>query len=277
MKSKTKARAGSAPAARGDIKPDRQFVTALARGLEILRCFNANRTELGTMEIASITGLPQPTVWRLCHTLLCSGYLAPSSSNGKLRIGVGVLGLGYAAIAMLDIGELALHEMHRLANDFHVACSLAAPERTDMLIVKRAHDANSMLVVNLHVGSRLPMATSSAGWAFLAKAPEPVRAALLRELDKRYGREWPGLRKRIHAAIKACHRRGYALNSRIYHRDINAIAVPIASDDGSQVYALNCGGPAAAITVKKLEKEIAPRLIELAAIMRAGLFAGHKR
>jgi DNA-binding IclR family transcriptional regulator len=121
------------------------------------------------------------------------------------------------------------------------------------------------------------MATSSVGWAFLAHAPESVRAALLRELEKRYGREWPDMRKRIDAAIEACRRRGYALNSRIYHRDINAIAVPIVSDDGSQVYALNCGGPAATITVKKLEKEIAPRLIELAGIMRAGLFTGPRR
>jgi DNA-binding IclR family transcriptional regulator len=274
---KSEADAGSAPAARGGAKPDRQFVTALARGLEILRCFNANRTELGTMEIASITGLPQPTVWRLCHTLLRSGYLAPSPSNGKLRIGVGVLGLGYAVVAMLNIGELALHEMHRLVHDFHVACSLAAPDRTDMLIVQRAHDTDSMLVVNLHVGSRLPMATSSVGWAFLAKVPEPVRAALLRELEKRYAREWPELRKRIDAAIEACHRRGYVLNGRIYHRDINAIAVPIVSDDGSEIYAVNCGGPAATITVKKLEKEIAPRLIELAGIMRTGLFAGQRR
>ncbi len=256
---------------------DRQFVTALARGLEILRCFNATRFELGTMEIASLTGLPQPTVWRLCHTLMRSGYLVPSPSNGKLRIGVGVLALGYAAVATLNLGELAVHEMQRLALDFHVACSLVTADRTDMLIVQRALDPNSMLVVNLHVGSRLPMATSSVGWAYLASVSEPVRAALLRELKKRYGHEWPELDKRIETAIEACHKRGYALNRGIYHRDINAIAVPIVSDDGSQVYALNCGGPAATITVKKLEKEIAPRLIELAGIMRFGLFAGHRR
>ncbi len=274
---KKKADAGPPSEAGTAASADRQFVTALARGLEILRCFNATRFELGTMEIASLTGLPQPTVWRLCHTLTRSGYLVASPSNGKLRIGVGVLALGYAAVAMLDIGELALHEMQRLALDFHVACSLAAPDRTDMLIVQRALDPNSMLVVNLHVGSRLPMATSSVGSAYLAQVSEPVRDALLRDLKKRYGSEWPQMRKRIDAAIDACRRRGYVLNRGVYHRDINAIAVPIVSDDGSQVYALNCGGPAAAITLKKLEKEIAPRLIELAAIMRSGLFSGQRR
>ena len=274
---KKKAGAGPPSEAGTAASADRQFVTALARGLEILRCFNATRFELGTMEIASLTGLPQPTVWRLCHTLTRSGYLVASPANGKLRIGVGVLALGYAAVAMLDIGELALHEMQRLALDFHVACSLAAPDRTDMLIVQRALDPNSMLVVNLHVGSRLPMATSSVGSAYLAQVSEPVRDALLRDLKKRYGSEWPQMRKRIDAAIDACRRRGYVLNRGVYHRDINAIAVPIVSDDGSQVYALNCGGPAAAITLKKLEKEIAPRLIELAAIMRSGLFSGQRR
>ncbi len=274
---KKKAGAGPPSEAGTAASADRQFVTALARGLEILRCFSATRFELGTMEIASLTGLPQPTVWRLCHTLTRSGYLVASPANGKLRIGVGVLALGYAAVAMLDIGELALHEMQRLALDFHVACSLAAPDRTDMLIVQRALDPNSMLVVNLHVGSRLPMATSSVGSAYLAQVSEPVRDALLRDLKKRYGSEWPQMRKRIDAAIDACRRRGYVLNRGVYHRDINAIAVPIVSDDGSQVYALNCGGPAAAITLKKLEKEIAPRLIELAAIMRSGLFSGQRR
>ena len=51
------------------MKEDRQFVTALSRGLEVLRCFTAERVELGTTEIARLTSMPQPTVWRLCYTL----------------------------------------------------------------------------------------------------------------------------------------------------------------------------------------------------------------
>ena len=82
------------PNASGAESADRQYVTALARGLEILRCFGARKPELGTTEIAQLTGLPQPTVWRLCHTLIKCGYLAPSPGKDKLRIGAGVLSLG---------------------------------------------------------------------------------------------------------------------------------------------------------------------------------------
>ena len=48
---------------------DRQFVTALARGLDILRAFHAGEGMLGNQEIAHRTGLPKPTVARLTHTL----------------------------------------------------------------------------------------------------------------------------------------------------------------------------------------------------------------
>ena len=54
---------------------DRQFVTALARGLELLRCFTPRENVLGNQDLARKTGLPKPTVTRLTHTLMRLGYL----------------------------------------------------------------------------------------------------------------------------------------------------------------------------------------------------------
>jgi DNA-binding IclR family transcriptional regulator len=252
-------------------KADRQFVTALARGLEILRCFNASRAELGSMELAHLTGLPQPTVWRLCHTLVRTGYLTQSPSSDKLRIGPGVLSLGYAALVTLGVGEIAMQGMQRLADEFHAASSLAAPDRLDMVIVRRATAAGATLMVNLHIGSRLPMENSSFGWAYLAAVPETVRATLLRALAREHKREWPELSQRIQGALEMYVKRGYVLNIGSYNRDVNAIAVPIVPDNGGQILLLNMGGPANVVPVKLLEKEVAPRLLELASLVRAGM------
>ena len=43
---------------RPEASKDRQFVTALARGLEVLRAFRAHDDLLGNQEIAQRTGLP---------------------------------------------------------------------------------------------------------------------------------------------------------------------------------------------------------------------------
>src|SRR2546423_11863094 len=62
--------------ARPAIQADRKFVSALARGLEVLRAFTPAEGLLGNGEIAERTGLPKPTVSRLTYTLTKLGYLS---------------------------------------------------------------------------------------------------------------------------------------------------------------------------------------------------------
>ena len=54
---------------------ERQVVTALARGLSVLRSFRQGDRFLGNQEIAERTGLAKATVSRLTHTLTVLGYL----------------------------------------------------------------------------------------------------------------------------------------------------------------------------------------------------------
>src|SRR4030095_6610333 len=48
---------------------DRQFVTALARGLYLLRAFRSAEDRLSNQELAQLCSLPKSTVSRLTHTL----------------------------------------------------------------------------------------------------------------------------------------------------------------------------------------------------------------
>jgi DNA-binding IclR family transcriptional regulator len=259
-----------------EAKQDRFFVTALARGLEILRCFNAKRTELGTMDISHLTGLPQPTVWRLCHTLLRLGYLTRSAGSDKLRLSIGVLSLGYASLSSINISDSALHDMQQLADDFHAASSIAIPDGLDMVLVKRAQCDSAVLVVNLHVGARLPIAYSSFGGAYLAVLPPGQREQLIKALKSRHERNWPHIWKNISAAIDRYNKRGYIVNRGVYHPQINAVAIPVASEDFTQILAINCGGPATVLSARALENDVTPRLLSIAEKIRNDLYPASK-
>ncbi len=63
---------------------DRKFVVALARGLDVLRCFRARDGFLTNQEIAERTGLPKPTVTRLTYTLCQLGYLQQNPQTRKI-------------------------------------------------------------------------------------------------------------------------------------------------------------------------------------------------
>src|SRR5262245_36166824 len=70
-------------------KEDRQFVTALARGLEVLRAFGPGEA-LANSEIAARTTLPRPTVSRLTYTLTKLGYLIQDPATERYRPGSAV-------------------------------------------------------------------------------------------------------------------------------------------------------------------------------------------
>ena len=72
-------------------KEDRHFVTALARGLEVLGCFRSGDRLLGNTEIARRCGLPKSTVSRLTYTLTRIGYLHYDEDSGKYRLGTSTL------------------------------------------------------------------------------------------------------------------------------------------------------------------------------------------
>lgn len=241
---------------------DPLFVTALARGLEILRCFTPEREDLGSREIARLTGLPQPTVWRLCHTLLKLGYLVPGSSPTRLRVGSGVLLLGHAAITRTGLSAFALPLMRQVAEAHKISVTLAERNTTDMLILQRI-EAPSILTLNLHVGTKLDLGNSSLGWAYLCAVEGVTREAALKQLKKRDPGGFPKIRDDLQRALGEFERGGMVFNMGCSHPDINAVGVPVISPDGKKVMALTSGGSKSSVTRERLRQEVGPALKEL--------------
>ena len=55
-------------------------VSALERGIAVLRCFTEDRRVLGPTELSRLTGVPRPTVTRLASTLV--GLLWLTAARG---------------------------------------------------------------------------------------------------------------------------------------------------------------------------------------------------
>jgi DNA-binding IclR family transcriptional regulator len=250
------------------MKEDRDFVTALARGIQVLQCFTAEHPELGTTQIAAKVGLAQSTVWRLCYTLQQVGLLIPGREADKLRAGPGVLALGQGSVASAGLAELAYRPMKAIADRFGVAVSLASPLRTEMVVVQRA-EAPTILRLALNVGSTLSMASSALGWAYLAGVTPDERRRATARLAKALGEAWPEAERRIEEAREHYLQHGFVLNLRQYHPDVNAIGVPVVASGRSCVMALNSGGAVSVATVEKLHGPIAEALKALAAQLSA--------
>jgi DNA-binding IclR family transcriptional regulator len=141
---------------------DRQFVTALARGLDILRAFHAGEGMLGNQEIAHRTGLPKPTVARLTHTLTELGYLNYIRRFRKYELGASVLALGYAAISSMDVRRASRQPLEQLAHALNASTALGGRDRHSMIYLEACRGP-SVVAITHDVGTRVPMASTAMG------------------------------------------------------------------------------------------------------------------
>lgn len=247
----------------GSEEKDRQFVTSLARGLEILRCFEPGDRLLGNQEIALRTGFPKPTVSRLTYTLTRLGYLHYSEKLGKYQLGTAVLSQGYSLLASMDILKIARPLMQELADYSHTAVGIGARDRLGMVYLKGCHSTDATISLHMEAGTRIPIATTSMGRALLCGLPEKDREFLMDHFRRQDESQWPKHKAGIEQAFKDYHDRGFCISIGEWRKDLNAVAVPMLPSAGSRLLAFNCAAPSFFLRQHMIEDDIGPRLVNL--------------
>lgn len=257
-----------------DTGGDRQFITSLYRGLEVLRAFRTDdRAGLSNSDLSERTGLPNSTVSRLTYTLLKTGYLSYDNDTGRYRMGVPVLSLGFACLSGLPVREAAQGYMQELANycGDGVMVALGGRDARTMTYLATAR-SKGVLALQLGVGSRISLARSSMGRAYLAACGDEERDALLADLEAHANPDrWPEIRAGIDEARAEIESRGYYCNFGGWHSDVFSAAVPFrAQNPGDPLLVFNLGGPAGSIGKDRLENDLAPRLLDLVQSLSLG-------
>jgi len=243
---------------------DRRFVTALARGFDILRAFRPGQGAMGNAELSSITGIPKATVTRLTHTLAELGYLRHLRAEGKYEPAEAILALGYSVLSNLVVRQVARDPMMELALEHDVSVGLASRDRLSMIFVEICR-GRMLSTLHLEVGSRVPMPTTAAGRAFLAGVPQDERAFYFGRFAERRPKDWPALRPRVEDAIAQVAGRGFCYVEDEWSPGMRAVATPLIAADRRTVMVMMCGAPAFRVSREMLEAELGPRLVHLCA------------
>jgi len=248
-------------------KADRHFVTALARGLNVLSAFRSRDRMLGNQELARRCGLPKSTISRLTYTLTKHGYLEHAddgSGNTGYRLGSAVLALGSAMLARMDMRQVARPLMQELADHSRAMVSLGMRDRLSMIYVENCR-SESALTLSLDVGSRIPLATTAMGRAYLAVCGEAERNELMERIRELDTSAWPRIREGIDRALAEYRELGCCTSFGEWQKDVNAIAIAFHPPGGRAVMAINCGGPSFDLSPDFLLREVRPEMLALAA------------
>lgn len=242
--------------------PGDSYVQSFARGLQVIRSFNASAPRQTLSEVAARAGLTRAGARRILLTLQALGYV---ESDGKLfALTPRILDLGFAYLSSMPMWNVAEPLMETLVEQVRESCSAAVLEGTDIVYVMRV-STRKIMRNGLGIGSRLPAYCTSMGRMLLAGLPDEqvetlLAASTLQPLTRHTLTDVPTLMARVRQA----RRQGWCLVNQELEEGLVSMAAPVVDRSGRTVAAVNITGQANRTPVRQMQETMLEPLLATA-------------
>ncbi len=241
--------------------PASRHVAAVERAVAVLDALVDG--ELGTNEVARRTGLNASTASRQLATLVASGLVARVEETGRYRLGHRLVELGHAALAGLDVRQLARPRLRALAAETGETATLSVPGDPDAITVDFVQSSSSVMSV-ARVGRPSIAHATATGKVALAFGRVRLPEGALEAFTDRTIVD----REKLDAAVELARRRGFAEAFGEREEDLNAVAAPVHGVDGELAAIVGLQGPASRFGLARMREAHAPLLEHTLALSR---------
>jgi IclR family pca regulon transcriptional regulator len=240
----------------------KDFVEALARGLEVIRSFDRIHVKQTISQISERTLLARPTVLRLLLTLEELGYVR--SQDNLYSLTPKVVDLGMAYVSALGLYGAAKPHMENLSLQVDQTVSLAELDGSDIVYTARV-EVPKIVSVGVTVGARLPSASTALGRILLADVPDTELRDILRTPTmSMFIPRTHFTAEEIRPRLQLVREQGWAESDEDLQYGVQAIAAPIRGDDGRVVAAIGVGTHTSEISKEIVRERYLPLLLTTA-------------
>lgn len=237
-------------------------VATVERAVAVLGVLADAPADLGTNEIARRTGINASTASRLLATLLDAGLVRRTPDRGQFRLGPRLVELGNAALARVDLRQLARQHLAALTEATGETATLSVPNGEATITVDFVQSPSSVRSVAELGRPSIPHATA-IGKVYLAHGgatpPGRLPAYTARTVTDR---------KTLAAEVAQVRDRGWAQVLGEREADLNALAAPVLDLTGGLIGVLGLQGPAARfddVAMRAALDELVARAAQLSA------------
>ncbi|GAB3277738.1 IclR family transcriptional regulator domain-containing protein [Microbacterium lacusdiani] len=222
----------------------REYVQSFARGLAVIRAFDADHPHLTLSEVAVRADVTRAAARRFLLTLEELGYVRATGRDFALT--PRVLELGFSYLSALSLPEVAQPHLERLSREVDESVSAAVLDGEDIVYVARVPTRRIMSVA-ITIGTRFPAVRTSMGRVLLA-ALDPS--------------ERPDVGPELSDELDRVAEQGWSIVEGGLEQGLRSVAAPLHGRDGAAVAAVNISTTVTRVSLERLRSEHLPALLD---------------
>ncbi|GAA4991321.1 IclR family transcriptional regulator C-terminal domain-containing protein [Pseudonocardia tropica] len=256
--------------------PRTEQVRSLARGLAVIRSFDAQRPRQTLADVARATGLTRAAARRFLLTLAEEGYVR---TDGRLfTLTPRVLELGWSYLSAMGLPEVAAPHLERLVATVRESASVSVLDGDphtgyDVVYVARV-PTSRIMTVTITIGTRFPARATSMGRVLLAALPPATLDSYLGALEPAaLTAHTVSTPEQLRTELDRVRTDGHCVVDQELEAGLRSVAVPVHDRAGRVVAAANVSTHASRNDADGLRADILPELRACAAAIEADLRA----
>ncbi|GAA4287878.1 IclR family transcriptional regulator [Georgenia daeguensis] len=221
-----------------------QRMQSLTRAFQLLELMAANGGSMSVSDLASQSGLPLPTTYRVVNSMVSEGYVRRLQERGY-ALGPRLIGLGAVASRML--GACADPFLEELVEIVGETAGLAALDGESAAFVAQAPSRFAMRMT-IEVGHRSPLHCTAVGKAILAQLPlSQVKHLMTRTQMLGYTPRTISSFPELKEELATIEKQGFAVDDGESEKGLRSIAVSVP--EAPVPMALSILGPDSRLTI----------------------------
>jgi len=226
-------------------------ILSIERALVILKRFADRKEEIGVRDLSRELGYSPAVTQKILNTLRVHDFVRQNSKTECYSLGLGVVYLGMAVLAQLDVVTVAKPYVAALTEETQETTFLAIRGGTSAIYVDKEISPLSIRM-DAKIGSLRPVNCTAAGKIFLAFSDEDLiteaeKTGTLVKATPNSIVDPEELRKEINKVRE----QGFAIDNREFLSDAMCIAAPIFNQNGKIVATITTSGP-----VSRMEDQV---------------------
>ena len=226
---------------------------ALVKGVQLLKLLAEHPPGLSLAVLAEHSDIPKPTVHRLVAALADAGLTRFDDATGRYRLAHGVLPLASAFLEGIDLREVCVPALRKLAAETGETCHLGVRDGIQVVYIDKS-EARWPVRMYSRIGATNPLYCTSLGKALLAWSGEPLLEEVIRSGPQRRTATTITDAQGLREDMGRTRERGWSVDDVENELGIRCVGAPVFDWEGKVTAAMSVAGPETRMTDEALDR-----------------------